>query len=103
MPNGLRPVGMIYSHSRDREDKVASVGVVVSGANFVGVPEYPPVRVVDADVTAANAVKPRRPTMKTMLLIAAVIGIALGAGAMSPAAHASNVHLYPPADDNGQG
>lgn len=42
--------------------------------------------------------------MKTMLLtIAAVIGIALGAGVMSPPAHASNVHLYPPSDDNGQG
>jgi hypothetical protein len=35
--------------------------------------------------------------MKTMFLtLAAALGIVAGAASMAPAAHASNVHLFPP-------
>jgi hypothetical protein len=41
--------------------------------------------------------------MKTMFLtLAAVLGVALGTASLIPAAHASQVYLYPPAQ-NGQG
>jgi hypothetical protein len=40
--------------------------------------------------------------MKTMFLtLAAVLGIALGTAALIPAAHASQVHLYPASDTTG--
>lgn len=42
--------------------------------------------------------------MKTLFLtFAAIVGIALGTASLIPAAYASNVHLYPPSQDNGQG
>ena len=41
--------------------------------------------------------------MKTMfLMLAAVLGLAPDTASLIPAAHASQVHLYPPAQ-NGQG
>jgi len=41
--------------------------------------------------------------MKTMFLtLAAVVGLALGTASLIPAAHASQVYLYPPTQ-NGQG
>ncbi len=40
--------------------------------------------------------------MKTMFLtLAAVLGLALGSASMIPAAHASQVYLYPPAQSAG--
>jgi hypothetical protein len=40
--------------------------------------------------------------MKTMFLaLAAVLGIALGTASPIPAAHASNVHLFPPSESVG--
>jgi len=40
--------------------------------------------------------------MKTMFLtLAAVLGIALGTVSLIPAAHASNVSLYPPSESAG--
>jgi len=42
--------------------------------------------------------------MKTMLLtLAAVLGLALGTASLIPAAHASNVQLYPPSSVGGNG
>jgi len=41
--------------------------------------------------------------MKTLFMtLAAVLGLALGTASLSPAAHAAQVYLYPPAQ-NGQG
>jgi hypothetical protein len=46
----------------------------------------------------------RRMTMKTTFLtLAAVLGLALGTASMIPAAHASNVQLYPPSSVGGNG
>ena len=42
--------------------------------------------------------------MKTMFLtLAAVLGVALGAASLTPAAYASNVQLYPPSSIGGNG
>lgn len=42
--------------------------------------------------------------MKTLFLtLVAALGITAGAAIMSNSAFASNVHLYPPTQDNGQG
>jgi hypothetical protein len=42
--------------------------------------------------------------MKTMFLtLAAVLGVALGSATLAPAAHASNVQVYPPSSVGGNG
>ncbi len=41
--------------------------------------------------------------MKTMFpILAAVLGLALDAASLIPAAHASQVHMYPPAQRRGR-
>lgn len=52
--------------------------------------------------SAFTALSNRRTQMKTMFLtLAAVLGLALGTASLIPAAHASNVQLYPPSEAPG--